>query len=50
MYTFCFERLEVWIKYRLLTKKIYKLTQDFKWAVSGAGDSSFIPLCGILSE
>ncbi len=29
MYTFSFERLEVWIKSRLLTKKIYKTTQNF---------------------
>jgi len=29
MYTFSFEKLEVWIKSRLLTKKIYVLTKDF---------------------
>jgi four helix bundle protein len=29
MYTFSFERLEVWNKSRFLTKKIYKVTQSF---------------------
>jgi hypothetical protein len=29
MYTFSFERLEVWNKSRLLTKKIYELTLNF---------------------
>ncbi len=29
MYTFSFEKLEVWNKSRLLTKKIYLLTRDF---------------------
>jgi four helix bundle protein len=29
MYTFSFERLEVWIKSRFLTKKIYNITRDF---------------------
>mgnify|MGYP006267145393 CR=1 FL=1 len=29
MYTFSFERLDVWIKSRVLTGKIYELTQNF---------------------
>jgi four helix bundle protein len=29
MYKFSFERLEVWIKSRLITKKIYKITCGF---------------------
>jgi four helix bundle protein len=29
MYTFGFEKLEVWIKSRLLTKRIYVITKDF---------------------
>jgi four helix bundle protein len=29
MYTFSFEKLEVWIKSRLLTKRVYVLTKDF---------------------
>jgi len=29
MYTFGFERLEVWTKSRFLTKKIYQVTQTF---------------------
>jgi len=29
MYTFSFERLDVWNKARLLTKKIYQLTMNF---------------------
>ena len=32
MYTFSFERLEVWNRSRLLTKKIYLLTQKFNSA------------------
>jgi four helix bundle protein len=29
MYTFSFEKLEVWKKSRLLTKKVYKMTSSF---------------------
>ena len=29
MYTFGFEKLEVWSKSRLLTKKVYLLTREF---------------------
>jgi four helix bundle protein len=29
MYVYSFERLEVWSKSRILTKRIYELTQEF---------------------
>ena len=54
MYTFGFERLEVWNKSRLLTKKIYKLTQVFpeyeKFGLTGQIRRAIISVCSNLAE
>ncbi len=54
MYTFSFERLEVWIKSRLLTKKIYKVTQDFpdseKFGITSQLRRAVISVCSNLAE
>ena len=54
MYTFSFERLEVWNKSRLLTKKIYMLTQDFpeyeKFGMTGQLRRAIISVCSNLAE
>ena len=54
MYTFSFERFEVWNKSRLLTKKIYKLTQDFpeweKFGLTGQLRRAVISVCSNLAE
>jgi four helix bundle protein len=54
MYKFSFERLEVWNMSRLLTKKIYKLTQDFpeneKFGLTGQIRRAIISVCSNLAE
>jgi len=54
MYTFSFERLEVWNKSRLLTKKIYKLAQNFpeyeKFGLTGQIRRAIISVCSNLAE
>lgn len=54
MYTFSFERLEVWIKSRFLTKKIYKLTQSFpdseKFGIVSQLRRAVISVCSNLAE
>jgi four helix bundle protein len=54
MYTFSFERLEVWNKSRLLTRKIYKLTQEFpeneKFGLTGQIRRAIISVCSNLAE
>jgi four helix bundle protein len=54
MYTFSFERLDVWIKSRLLTKKIYKLTQNFpdseKFGMVGQLRRAVISICSNIAE
>jgi len=54
MYTFSFERLEVWIKSRLLTKKIYCLTQNFpdseKFGLVSQVRRAVISVCSNLAE
>ena len=54
MYTFSFERLEVWIKSRFLTKKIYNLTQDFpeteKFGLVSQVRRAVISVCSNLAE
>jgi four helix bundle protein len=54
MYTFSFERLDVWNKSRLLTKKIYKLTQEFpaneKFGLTGQIRRAIISVCSNLAE
>jgi four helix bundle protein len=54
MYTFSFERLEVWQKSRSLTKKIYNLTQNFpnseKFGVTGQLRRAIISVCSNLAE
>ena len=54
MYTFSFERLEVWIKSRFLTKKIYQLTQKFpdseKFGIVSQIRRAVISVCSNLAE
>ena len=54
MYTFSFERLEVWIKSRLLTKKIYKITEDFpdseKFGIISQLRRAVISICSNIAE
>jgi four helix bundle protein len=54
MYTFSFERLDVWNKSRLLTKKIYKLTQNFpdseKFGMVGQLRRAVISICSNIAE
>jgi four helix bundle protein len=54
MYTFSFERLEVWNKSRLLTKKIYTLTQNFpdyeKFGLAGQLRRAIISVCSNIAE
>jgi four helix bundle protein len=54
MYTFSFEKLEVWIKSRLLTKKIYNLTHDFpeseKFGMVSQLRRAVISVCSNLAE
>jgi four helix bundle protein len=54
MYTFSFERLDVWNKSRLLTKKIYKLTQNFpdseKFVMVGQLRRAVISICSNIAE
>ena len=54
MYTFSFERLEVWNKSRLLTKKIYRLTQEFpeneKFGLTSQIRRAIISVCSNLAE
>jgi four helix bundle protein len=54
MYTFSFERLDVWTKSRLLTKKVYKLTQNFpdyeKFGMAGQLRRAVISICSNIAE
>jgi four helix bundle protein len=54
MYTFSFERLDVWIKSRLLTKKIYQFTQAFpdyeKFGMAGQLRRAIISVCSNIAE
>jgi four helix bundle protein len=54
MYTFSFERLDVWHKSRLLTKTIYMLTRDFpdyeKFAQAGQLRRATISVCSNIAE
>jgi four helix bundle protein len=54
MYTFSFEKLEVWKKARLLTNKIYKLTQEFpdseKFGIMGQLRRAVISICSNIAE
>ena len=54
MYTFSFERLDVWHKSRLLTKNIYKLTQKLpeyeKFGLTGQIRRAIISVCSNLAE
>jgi len=54
MYTFSFERLGVWIKSRLLTKEIYKLTRNFpdyeKFGMAGQLRRAVISVCSNIAE
>ena len=54
MYTFSFERLAVWIKARLLTKKIYKLTYNLpdyeKFGMSSQLRRAVISVCSNIAE
>jgi four helix bundle protein len=54
MYTFSFERLEVWNKSRLLTKKIYLLTKDYpdheKFGIVNQLRRAIISVCSNIAE
>ena len=54
MYTFAFEKLEVWIKSRLLTKKIYLLTSTFpeteRFGLTSQLRRSSISICSNIAE
>ena len=54
MYTFSFERLDVWIKSRYLTKRIYKMTQEFpnseKFGIVGQLRRAIISVCSNIAE
>jgi four helix bundle protein len=54
MYTFSFERLDVWIKSRLLTKKIYNITKDFpeqeKFGIVSQLRRAVISVCSNIAE
>jgi four helix bundle protein len=54
MYTFSFERLEVWKKSRLLTKKIYinsqKFPDDEKFGLTGQLRRAIISVCSNIAE
>jgi len=54
MYTFSFERLEVWNRSRLLTKKIYLLTQKFpeeeKFGIVSQLRRAVISICSNIAE
>ena len=54
MYSFSFERLYVWNNSRLLTKKIYKLTQNFpeseKFGMVGQLRRAIISVCSNIAE
>ncbi len=54
MYTFGFERLEVWIKSRFLTKKIYQVTKNFpdseKFGIVNQLRRAVISICSNIAE
>jgi four helix bundle protein len=54
MYTFSFERLEVWNKSRLLTKNIYHLTRKFpddeKFGITSQLRRAAISVCSNIAE
>ena len=54
MYTFSFERLEVWNKSRLLTKSIYHLTNKFpdseKFGITSQLRRAVISVCSNIAE
>lgn len=54
MYTFGFEKLEVWIKSRFLTKKIYVITRDFpeteKFGIIPQLRRAMISVCSNIAE
>jgi len=54
MYTFSFERLEVWKKSRFFTKRIYTITRDFpdaeKFGITGQLRRAVISICSNIAE
>jgi four helix bundle protein len=54
MYTFSFERLEVWNRSRLLTKNIYRLTMNFpdeeKFCLTSQLRRAVISVCSNIAE
>ena len=54
MYTFSFERLDVWTKSRLLTKNIYNLTRKFpdeeKFGITSQLRRAAISVCSNIAE
>lgn len=54
MYSFSFERLDVWMKSRFLTRKIYNLTRDFpeqeKYGIVSQLRRAVISVCSNIAE
>lgn len=54
MYSFSFERLDVWIKSRNLTKRLYEATSDFpdfeKFGIIGQIRRASISVCSNIAE
>ncbi len=54
MYTFSFERLDVWKKSRLLTKEVYSLTKKFpddeKFGITNQLRRAVISVCSNIAE
>ena len=54
MYTFSFERLDVWKRSRLMTKMVYKTTNDFpdseKFGITGQIRRAVISVCSNIAE
>jgi four helix bundle protein len=54
MYTFSFERLDVWTKSRLLTKSIYQLTRNFpveeKYGITSQLRRAALSVCSNIAE
>jgi four helix bundle protein len=54
MYTFGFEKLEVWTKSRLLTKKIYVITRNFpdseRFGITPQLQRAVISVCSNIAE
>lgn len=54
MYSFSFERLEVWNRSRLLTKSVYEITRDFpdieKFGIASQLQRAMVSVCSNIAE